>query len=375
MRCGDAALTIASRDLGGCFATFEMMSKGLSTMRNTLQRGTLCAALALACGPALAQPAETFFAGKQITLLVGSGAGGGYDAYARVFARHVVKHIPGNPTMVAKNLPAAGGMAAANALYASPDKDGLTLAAHTNGIAMDPLFGNAAAKFDGRKFNWLGSIGKLQNVCAVWHLNPVKTIEQARVTEVTVAGAGATSNTVIVPKIINALLGTKFKVIAGYEPGQGDAIAMEAGEVDGVCGLAWSTIKASRYSWIKDKKITVLVQMAMEKLPDLPDVPSALDLVTDEANRKVLELILIRQEMGRPFAAPPGVPADRVAVLRRAFDATMKDPDFIEEATRVQMEIDPLTGAQIDALLATAYGADKAVVQRAAALVDPAQAK
>ena len=267
-------------------------------------------------------------------------------------------------------------MAAANTLYSGVDRDGLTIAAHTNGIAMDPLFGNAGARFDGRNFNWLGSIGKLQNVCAVWHLHPVKTIEQARQREVTVAGAGATSNTVIVPKIMNALLGTKFKVIAGYEPGQGDAIAMESGEVDGVCGLAWSTIKASRASWIKDRKITVLVQMAMEKLPDLPDVPAALDLVSDEASRKVLQLILIRQEMGRPFAAPPGAPADRVAVLRRAFDATMQDREFLAEAARVQMDVDPLTGAQIDALLAAAYSAPKDIVQRAAAFIDPgAQAK
>ena len=348
-------------------------------MLNTVLRPGLSIAFAtvlVGASPAFAQSAEDFFKGKQITLLVGSGAGGGYDAYARTFARYYNRHIPGNPAIVVKNLPAAGGMAAANTLYANSDKDGLTIAAHTNGIAMDPLFGNAAAKFDGRNFNWLGSIGKLQNVCAVWHLNPVKTIAQARVTEVTVAGAGATSNTVIVPKIINALLGTKFKVIAGYEPGQGDAIAMEAGEVDGVCGLAWSTIKASRYTWIKDKKITVLVQMALEKLPDLPDVPSALDLVTNEDDRKVLQLILIRQEMGRPFAAPPGTPADRVAVLRRAFDATMKDADFIAEAARAQMEVEPLTGAQIDALLASAYGAPKDIVQRAAGLIEPgSQAK
>ena len=335
-----------------------------------MSRILTAAFFALAAAPALAQPAADFYRGKQITLLVGSGAGGGYDAYARTFARHAGKHIPGAPAIVVKNLPAAGGMAAANTLYSGSGNDGLVIAAHTNGIAMDPLFGNPAAKFDGRKFAWLGSIGKLQNVCAVWHLNPVKTIQQAREKEVTVAGAGATSNTVIVPKIINALLGTKFKVIAGYEPGQGDAIAMEAGEVDGVCGLAWSTIKASRLTWIKDKKITVLVQMAMEKLPDLPDVPSALDLVTDDASRKVLELILIRQEMGRPFAAPPGVPADRVALLRAAFDATMKDPDFIAEAARAQMEIEPLTGAQIDALLVKAYGAPADVVKRAADLIE-----
>ena len=319
---------------------------------------------------AQAQSVESFYKGKQITLLVGSGAGGGYDVYARTFARHFGKHIPGQPAVVVKNMPAAGGMAAANTLYNQGDKEGLTLAAHTNGIAMDPLLGNAAAKFDGRKFNWLGSIGKLQNVCAIWHEHPIKTIEQAQVQEFTAAGAGATSNTVIVPRILNALLGTKIRVIAGYEPGQGDAIAMESREVDGVCGLAWSTIKASRAHWIKDKKINILVQMAMDKLPDLPDIPGALELVSGE-NRQILELILIRQEMGRPFAAPPGVPADRVQALRAAFEATLGDGDFLAEARQAQLEIEPLSGQRIDELLAGAYGAPRAIIDKAAALLNP----
>lgn len=323
---------------------------------------------------AAAQTVEDFYRGKQINLLVGSGAGGGYDAYARVFARFAGRYIPGGPTIVVKNVPAAGGMAAANMLYANADREGLTIAAHTNGIAMDPLFGNKSAQFDARKFNWLGSIGKLQNICATWYKSPVATIEQARKTEVTVAGAGATSNTVIVPKILNALLGTRFRIIAGYEPGQGDAIAVEAGEVDGVCGLAWSTIKASRSSWITGHKLHVLVQMAFDKLPDLPDVPAALDLVTDPQARRVLDLILIRQEMGRPYAAPPGVPADRVAALRQAFDATMKDAEFIAEAERARMDIEPLAGADIERLLARAYGAPADIVARAAELVDPAYA-
>ncbi len=323
-----------------------------------------------ACAAAHAQSIDSFYRGKQITLLVGSGAGGGYDVYARTFARHFNKYIPGQPGFVVKNMPAAGGMAAANTLYNQGDKDGLTLAAHTNGIAMDPLLGNAAAKFDGRKFNWLGSIGKLQNVCAIWHEHPIKTIEQARTREFTAAGAGATSNTVIVPRILNALLGTKIKVIAGYEPGQGDAIAMESREVDGVCGLAWSTIKASRGHWIKEKKINILVQMAMDKLPDLPDVPGALELVSGE-NRQILELILIRQEMGRPFAAPPGVPAERVQALRAAFQATLGDADFIAEARQAQLDIEPLSGERIDALLAGAYGAPRAIIDKAASLLNP----
>ena len=350
------------------------MATALSGATRALPRfgkALVVAAFCAIAAPARADPVEDFYHNRQITLLVGSGAGGGYDSYARVFARFMTAHIPGAPAIVVKDVPAAGGMAAANQLYSNVDHDGLTIAAHTNGVAMDPLFGNTAAHFDGRKFNWLGSIGKLQNICMTWHTSKVATIEDARKTEVTVAGAGATSNSVIVPKILNEVLGTKFKVIAGYEPGQGDAIAVEAGEVDGVCGLGWSTIKASRAMWLEPGKIHVLVQMALQKLPDLPDVPSALDLVTNPADKRVLELILIRQEMGRPFAAPPGVPAERVAALRRAFDATLKDPGFIAEAATAKMEIDPLTGEAIDALLARAYDAPKDVVARAAALVTP----
>jgi tripartite-type tricarboxylate transporter receptor subunit TctC len=308
-------------------------------------------------------------------MLVASGVAGGYDTYARVFARHAARHIPGNPTLVPKNLPAAGGLAAANTLYSVSAKDGLTIAALTNGVAMDPLFGNPGARYDALKFNWIGSIGKLHNICATWLQSPIKTIEAVRSREVTVAGAGPTSNTVIVPNVLNALLGTRFKVVAGYEPGSGMNLAIESGEVEGICGLSWSTIKASRPDWILGGKLNVLVQMAFDRLAELPQVPSALDLVSDPDSKRVLELILIRQEMGRPIAAPPGVPAERVAALRQAFDATMKDPDFLAEARRFRMELDPLASDRIGEILTTAYGASREIVQRAAALVQPSTRK
>jgi tripartite-type tricarboxylate transporter receptor subunit TctC len=233
------------------------------------------------------------------------------------------------------------------------------------------LFGNASARYDAQKFNWLGSIGKLQNVCATWHRSEIKTIAAARAHEVIVAAAGATSNTAIVPKTLNALVGTKFKVIAGYDTGAGLTLAMERGEAEGVCGLSWSTIKASRPHWIASKLLNVIVQMGLTKLSELPDVPSALDLVADTESKQVLKLILIRQEAGRPFAAPPGVPADRLAALRRAFDATLADGEFRADADKAQMEIEPLTAGEIETLLALAYGAPKAIVQKAAALVEP----
>jgi len=322
-----------------------------------------------------AQTVEEFYRSKSITMLVGSAAGGGYDIYGRVLARHMSRHIPGNPNIIVKNMPAAAGLAAASALYATADKDGSVIAAFTNGAAMDPLFGNPGARFDAQKFNWLGSIGKLQNVCATWHQSPVKTIEAARAREVIVAGAGATSNTAIVPKVLNALIGTKFKLIAGYDAGTGLTLAMERGEAEAVCGLSWSTIKVSRPHWIRDKLLNVIVQMGLTKLADLPDVPSALDLVTDPENKDVLTLILIRQEAGRPFAAPPGVPGERIAALRQAFEATLIDPEFRADAERAQLEIEPLTASEIEQFLARAYGAPPAIVRKAAALVEPGHAQ
>src|SRR5262245_41499107 len=272
-----------------------------------------CAAVAtLMLSSASAQSVDTFYRGRQINLLIGGGAGGGYDAYYRALARHLGKHIPGQPGIIPKNQPAASGLAAAAALYTTVDKDGLTIAAFPNNVPMDPLFGHPGARYDARKLNWLGSIGKLQNVCATWHTSSIKTIAQAREREVIVAAAAAPTNTAIMPKVLNALLGTRFKPIIGYDPGAGLTLAVERGEAEGIRGLSWSTMKASRPHWIRDKLLNVIVQMGLQKLADLADVPSALELVTDPESRQVLELILIRQEPGRPFAAPPGVPADRL---------------------------------------------------------------
>jgi tripartite-type tricarboxylate transporter receptor subunit TctC len=320
---------------------------------------------------AAAQTVEEFYRSKPITMLVAGGAGGGYDTYARIFARHLSRHIPGHPAIVAKNMPAAAGLAAASTLYHAAEADGATIAAFTNGVAMAPLLGDPGARYDAQRFNWLGSIGKLQNVCATWHLSPVKSIADARAREVVVAAAGATSNTAIVPRALNALVGTRFKVIAGYDTGAGLTLAVERGEAEGICGLSWSTIKASRPHWIADRLLNVIVQMGLTKLAELTEVPRALDLIADAESRQVLELILIRQEAGRPFAAPPGVPADRLAALRAAFAATVDDAQFRADAEKAQLEIELLSASEIETLLAAAYGAPRSIVQKAAALVEP----
>ncbi len=327
-----------------------------------------CALVATGAAAAPAQPAESFYKGKQITMLIGTAAGGGYDTYARTLARHMPKYIPGNPVIVPKNMPGADGAVEMGSLYNSAPRDGTAFAALTNGIALDPLFGKFNGRFDSLKLGWIGSIGKLMNVCVTWHTSPVKTIEQAQKQQVIVSASGATSNSTMMPRISNALLGTKFKVVTGYTD-QDVTLAMERGEVDGVCGLAYTTLKAARPTWFRDHKINVLLQVGMSKFPDLPNVPSAIDLVSKPEDKKTLELILTRQEMGRPFAAPPNVPADRLQILRRAFDATLKDPAFLADAKRLQMEVDPLTGEEVEKLLRTAYAAPKDVVARAAQLI------
>jgi tripartite-type tricarboxylate transporter receptor subunit TctC len=333
--------------------------------------GAVVVAISLGAASTRAQAPDTFFKGRQITFLIGAGAGGGYDAYYRTFARYFVHHLPGEPTIVPKNMPAASGLAAANTLYTSAERDGATVGAFPNNIPMDPLFGNPGARYDPRRFNWLGSIGKLENICATWITSSVKTIAQAREREVVVAAAAATSNSAIMPKVLNALLGTRFKPIMGYDPGSGMTLALESGETEGVCGLSWSTIKAARPHWIKDNKLNVIVQLGLAKLPELPDVPAALDLVTDPVKKQVLGLILMRQELGRPLAAPPGVPADRLDLLRRAFDATMKDPQFLAEANKLELEIEPLSAPEIDQVLAEAFATPPAIVQQAAGLIEP----
>jgi tripartite-type tricarboxylate transporter receptor subunit TctC len=333
----------------------------------------LCAIVLALSLPSLAsaQSVEDFYKGRQINLIIGGGAGGGYDVYFRTLARHMGKHIPGNPSFIAKNQPAAGGLAAASAIYTTAEKDGGTIGAFANNVTMDPLFGAVGARYDPLKLNWLGSIGKQQSVCATWHESPIKRIEQAQEREVIVGAAGATSNTALMPKVLNALLDTKFRVIAGYDPAAGLTLSIERREVEGICGLSWSTMKASRPHWIKDKLLNVIVQLALQKLPELVDTPAALDIVKDPHKKRVLTLILLRQETGRPVAAPPGVPEDRLAALRRAFDATMKDPAFIAEAEKLQLEIEPMTGAEIHTMLAEAFATPKNIVAEAGELLTP----
>lgn len=317
-------------------------------------------------GPAAAQ-APTY-QGKTVRMIIPSGAGGGYDTYARVLSAHLDKHLPGKPTIVNQNMPGASGMIATNwaATDAAP-KDGSVLVATYNALLMEPLFNNAKAQFDPRKFEWIGSIGKQQQICVTWHSSPIKQIAQAKDREVIVSATGATGNSATMPKMLNALLGTKFKVVTGYTTTE-SRLAVERGEAEGICGLSYSTLKASNADWIINNRINVLVQTGSAPQQGLEKVPLLIDLVSDSDSKKVLEMLAFPEEAGRPFFMPAGTPKEYVEVMRKAFDATLKDPAFLAEAERARLEVDPVTGAQMEKMLNKAYETPKALIERAAKL-------
>jgi tripartite-type tricarboxylate transporter receptor subunit TctC len=299
--------------------------------------------------------------------VIANGAGGAYDVYARILALHLSRHIRGNPAIIDQNMPTAAGMQATNWTYAAAPKDGTVILATYNSLLAEPLYGNPAARYDPRKFEYVGSISKQQNVCATWHSNPVKTIAQAKTQEVIVTATGTASDSAILPRILNALLGTKFKVVLGYASTD-SRLAVERGEADGVCGLSWSTLKASNPEWIQKKLINVMAQTGAKPHPELPDVPLVVDLVASPDDKKAFELLSFQQEMGRPFLMPPDTPKEMVTIMRRSFNETLRDPLFLADAQRALLEVDPMTGETMAQIVNDAYAMPKALLQRAAEL-------
>ncbi|MGH6946604.1 MAG: Bug family tripartite tricarboxylate transporter substrate binding protein [Kiloniellales bacterium] len=329
----------------------------------------LAAAAILATAPLAAAVAQTpaeFYAGKSIDLLIGYSPGGGYDTYGRMVARHMGKHIPGNPDIVPKNMPGAGSLKLTNFLYNVAPKDGTVFGIIGRGIAMEPLLGGEGTNFDALKFNWIGSANNEVSICAAWHETGIETFEDILEKELIVGGTGSGADTDTFPLVLNNVFDTKLKLISGYPGGSDVLLAMERGEVGGRCGWSWSSVKTNHMHWVEGKKINILVQMSMNKHPDLPDVPLIIDLAETKEQKQVLALIFSRQTMGRPFVAPPDIPADRVEALRAAFDATMADPEFLAEAQKADLEITPVTGTEIQALLVDIYDTPKKVVERAA---------
>jgi tripartite-type tricarboxylate transporter receptor subunit TctC len=342
--------------------TASMIDRRRKLAARGIVAGTL---VALSLAPAAAQSVEAFYSGKTINLAIGFTPGGGYDLYGRLVARHLGRHIPGKPNIVAQNMPGAGSMRAAQHLFSIAPKDGTALATFGRQMGITPLL-NPAAQYDGTKFTWLGSVTNEVSTCVTWNRSAVKDWAGLLNNPVTFAGDGPGADPDVFANLYNNVFNTKIKIIAGYRGTNPMILAMERGEVDGFCGLSWSTVKARHMDWFKNKTINVLVQAALKKEPDIPEVPLALDLATTEEQRQLLKVFLYGQEMARPFAAPPDIPADRKAALVTAFETMLKDPEFLAEIKKLNLDLNPTSAADINKMLKELYATPKSVLERAA---------
>ena len=333
---------------------------------------TVAAAVVLAtvnARVAPAQPVEAFYKGNRVTINIGYTPGGVYDIYARIIARHLGKHIPGRPAVVPVNMPGAGSMKAANYIYAQAPKDGTHIAVFARGIAMQPLLDATGVQFEATKLNWLGSPASEVSVVFSWHTKPFKTFADLKAREMVVPATGTGADSAIFPYVMNGVLGTRFKVVTGYPGAAETMLSIERGETDGSAATSWGNFEAAKQDWIRDGKVNIILQLALKKLPLLGNVPLVMEFARNEADRQALEMIFSRQSMSYPFAVPPEVPAERLAVLRRAFDATMKDPEFLADAKQQKLDIDPVSGDDIQALVRSVYASPKDVIARAQAAI------
>lgn len=337
-----------------------------------LSAGVIALASSIA-GPLAAQDLTSVYKGQQLKLIISSAPGGGYDAYARTIARHLSTHVPGNPTIVAQNMPGAGGVKAANYLYTVAPKDGLTIGNLQNTVPFEPLYENKQATFDTAKFNWLGSPSKEVAMLTVWHTVPVNSIEEAvQKNHTFILGAsGVNSTPAFYARVLKAVFGIKVKLIVGY-PGQTESLlAMEKGENEGYASAFWSSLKATKPDWIRDKKIKYLVQMALEPHPELKDVPFALDMIKKPEDRQLMELASAQLAIGRPMVAPPDVAPERIAALRRALNETFQDKAFLGECAKQALECDsPVSGEQMQDILKRMFASPKPVVERLRAIYE-----
>jgi tripartite-type tricarboxylate transporter receptor subunit TctC len=328
----------------------------------------LMASLAIAPAPARAQGPS--LAGKNVNMIIGFGPGGGYDLWGRVVARHIGKHLPGHPTIVPQNLPGAGSYAATNFIYNNAPKDGTVLGIIARDAALGPITGAGGARFDPTKLTWLGTPTTETNVCIASNTAAVKvkTAKDLFEKELIVGDTGVGTGTHSYPKALNGLFGTKFKIIAGFPSSSDVFLAMERGEVDGICE-SLDSVSGKRPDWLPQKKVVILFQGGAAPNPELKDTPFVLDFAKTEADKQALEFLYAGQGIGRPFVAPPDMPADRAKMLRDAFTATMKDPDFLADAKKQKLDVDPEDGEHLAALIKKIYATPKPIVEKIAELI------
>ena len=335
----------------------------------------LSVAATVVSGAVKADALSDFYTGKTITVIVGADSGGGYDAQGRLMARHIGRFIPGNPTAIVQNMPGAGSLTAANQLYNVSPKDGTVMGLLQRGVFSAKFTNPQGVRFDLTKFNWVGNLSAETGVVIAWAESPFKTIEDVMKQEMLVGGPGPHIDTETSPRMMNALIGTKFKIISGY-PGTTDAVlAMERGEVQGMGDWSWSNVKTRKPDYLRDGKIRVLMQMSTQKEPDLPNVPLAMDFVKTPEQRELMTLFLAQKSAARPVVAPPGIPADRVKAIRTAFDKMIVDPEFLKDATSAKLDIDPAPAAAIEKVIEIFAKTSEATGAKLRDAIDPKLSK
>ena len=338
------------------------------SMKSVLHSGAalgLAALVGLASAPAQAADAvANFYKGRTVQVLIGFSAGGGYDIYARTLARYMGRHIPGNPTLVPQNMPGAGTLKVANYIYNVAPKDGTVFGTFARGIPMEKLLGRTVGEqFDATKFTWVGSVTDEPSVCVFWAASGIKTWQDMKTKPWKVGGSGVTSDLDIYANVLRNMFHLPGRLITGFPGGTEVLLSMQRREVDGRCGWSWSSLLSRDKHLLDQKLVTVPLQLGLERNPDIPDVPLVLDQTNDPKEKAALKLIFSRQVMARPFAAPPGLPPERVKALRDAFDATMKDPDFLTEMKRLDLEVRPQSGVKVEQLVREVYSYPADVVK------------
>jgi tripartite-type tricarboxylate transporter receptor subunit TctC len=319
--------------------------------RRTRSIAVLSAALAGSIIPAPAQTPEQFYAGKTIDFVIGYPPGGSNDTLGRVVARHLGKHIPGNPTLVPKNQPGAGSFLAVNTVFNVSPKDGTVIGIGAPTIALDEKLGTQGVRFKTAELNWIGRLDSLVNIVFMWKTSPVKTFADAQKTQATLSGTGVGSTVSIYPTVMNNVLGTKFKLIMGYKGSSDAMLAVERGEVEGH-STSWTALKVAHPDWLREGSVTILAQFALKRHADLPDIPTAVDLARNDEERAILRAVMNATEVGTAFFTTPGVPADRLTTLRRAFDATLADPELLADAQKINVGVSPMAGEELQTLVA-----------------------
>ncbi len=303
----------------------------------------IVAMVCAAATSALAQSASSVFNHKEVTMLIPSAVGGGYDRYARILARHMGKYLPGHPSVLPKGMPGAGGLVLANFMYSKAPRDGSVIGGMQNERIYDPMLGVENANYKSSELTWLGSINQTTNVCAAWHTTGVKSAAELRSKEL-VVGVSSNTSTESVARLLNQVVGTKLKLVFGY-PGTNEIqMAMERGEVEGACGLGWDSLISGKPDWIRDKMVNIFIQMGAEPIDDLKGSPFIYDLLQSQADKPLIDFLVGRMYLGRPFVGPPGMPAGVTKVLRDAFMETVKDPEFLAEAQKGLMPVLPVPG-------------------------------